>query len=107
MEKPAPEEAPSNLAIMGRYVLMPEIFESLRSTRPGAIGEIQLTDGIAGLIDRGYPVYAYRLQGKRYDAGDKLEYLIATVEMALKRKDVGAAFREYLQSLKLDHDRDN
>ena len=107
VEKPAPEEAPSNLAIMGRYVLMPEIFESLRSTRPGAIGEIQLTDGIAGLIDRGYPVYAYRFQGKRYDAGDKLEYLIATVEMALKRKDVGAAFREYLQSLKLDHDREN
>ncbi len=106
-EKPAAGKAPSNLAIMGRYVLVPEIFESLRSTRPGAIGEIQLTDGIAGLIDRGYPVYAYRFQGKRYDAGDKLEYLIATVEMALKREDIGAAFREYLQGLKLDHDQGN
>ena len=107
VEKPAVGEAPSNLAIMGRYVLMPEIFESLRSTRPGAIGEIQLTDGIAGLIDRGYPVYAYRFEGKRYDAGDKLEYLIATVEMALKHEDLGAAFRDYLQSLNLDHDQGN
>ena len=107
VEKPAVGEAPSNLAIMGRYVLMPEIFESLRSTQPGAIGEIQLTDGIAGLIDRGYPVYAYRFQGKRYDAGDKLQYLMATVEMALKREDLGAAFREYLQNLNLDHDQGN
>ncbi len=107
VEKPAPGEAPSNLAIIGRYILMPEIFESLRGTRPGAIGEIQLTDGIAGLIDRGYPVYAYRFQGKRYDAGDKLEYLIATVEIALKREDIGGAFREFLQSLKLDHDQGN
>ena len=107
VEKPTPQEAPSNLAIMGRYLLMPEIFESLRSTSAGAIGEIQLTDGIAGLIARGHPVYAYRLQGKRYDAGDKLEYLMATVEMALKHKDIGAPFREYLHSLELDHDRDN
>ncbi len=107
VEKPAAGEAPSNLAIMGRYVLMPEIFESLRSTRPGAIGEIQLTDGIAGLIDRGDPVYAYRFEGKRYDAGDKLEYLIATVEMALKHEDLGAAFRDYLQGLKLDHKQGN
>ena len=102
VEKPDPAQAPSNLAIMGRYVLMPEIFESLRNTRPGAIGEIQLTDGIAGLVDRGDPVYAYRFRGKRYDAGDKLEYLIATVEMALKREDVGADFRKYLQSLDLE-----
>ena len=104
VEKPDPAQAPSNLAIMGRYVLMPEIFESLRNTRPGAIGEIQLTDGIAGLVDRGDPVYAYRFRGKRYDAGDKLEYLIATVEMALKREDVGADFRKYLQSLDLEQD---
>ncbi len=101
VEKPVPADAPSNLAIMGRYILMPEIFESLKSTRPGAIGEIQLTDGIAGLINRGYPVYAYRFQGKRYDAGDKLEYLIATVEMALKHEEIGAAFREYLRTLEL------
>ncbi len=102
VEKPLPADAPSNLAIIGRYILMPEIFQSLRHTKPGAIGEIQLTDGIAGLIEQGYPVYAYRFRGRRYDAGDKLEYLIATVELALERDDLGEAFRSYLRDLTLE-----
>jgi len=105
VEKPALSEAPSNLAIMGRYILMPEIFQSLRQTTTGAIGEIQLTDGIRGLIERGYPVFAHRFHGRRYDAGDKLEHLIATVELALKHKEVGPAFRDYLRHLKLEDDR--
>ena len=105
VEKPALSEAPSNLAIMGRYILMPEIFQSLRKTMTGAIGEIQLTDGIRGLIERGCPVFAHQFHGRRYDAGDKLEHLIATVELALKHEDVGPAFRDYLLQLKLEVDR--
>jgi len=105
VEKPALSEAPSNLAIMGRYILMPEIFQSLRQTTTGAIGEIQLTDGIRGLIERGYPVFAHRFHGRRYDAGDKLEHLIATVELALKHKEVGPEFRDYLRHLKLEDGR--
>lgn len=102
VEKPSPSEAPSNLAIMGRYILMPEIFESLRKTPPGAMGELQLTDGIKGLIKQGYPVYAYRFRGKRYDTGDKLGYLMATIDLALKRKDLGKSFRDFLLDLKLE-----
>jgi len=100
VEKPAKESAPSNLAIIGRYVLTPGIFNALRQTAPGAGGEIQLTDGLRHLL-KSEPVYAYRFKGERYDAGNKLEYLIATVDFALRRKDIGKAFRDYLKSLDL------
>jgi UTP--glucose-1-phosphate uridylyltransferase len=100
VEKPKPEDAPSNLAIIGRYVLTPEIFNSLESIEPGSLGEIQLTDGLKHLL-RNRPVYGYRFEGTRYDAGDKLGFLKATVEFALRRYDLGAQFREYLLSLNL------
>jgi UTP--glucose-1-phosphate uridylyltransferase len=101
VEKPQPEAAPSNLAIIGRYVLTPEIFLSLESIEPGAKGEIQLTDGLKHLL-RNRPIYGYRFEGTRYDAGDKLGFLKATVELALGRTDLGAPFREYLRTLRLD-----
>jgi UTP--glucose-1-phosphate uridylyltransferase len=101
VEKPRPEDAPSNLAIIGRYVLTPEIFDSLAAIDPGRGGEIQLTDGLKHLLRR-RPIYAYRFEGARYDAGDKLGFLMATVEFALRRRDLGAEFREYLKSLHLD-----
>jgi UTP--glucose-1-phosphate uridylyltransferase len=100
VEKPKPADAPSNLAIIGRYVLTPEIFDSLQSIDPGSGGEIQLTDGLKHLL-RSRPIYAYRFEGTRYDAGDKLGFLKATVEYALRRPDLGAAFREYLKGLGL------
>ncbi|HXS93095.1 MAG TPA: UTP--glucose-1-phosphate uridylyltransferase GalU [Candidatus Limnocylindrales bacterium] len=100
VEKPKPSEAPSNLAIIGRYVLTPEIFESLNSIDPGSGGEIQLTDALKHLL-RARPLYAYRFDGTRYDAGDKLGFLEATVEYALRRHDLGGPFREYLKGLKL------
>lgn len=100
VEKPEPEEAPSNLAIIGRYILTPRVFAALKETTPGAGGEIQLTDGLRNL-HRKEPVYAYRFKGERYDAGNKLEYLIATVDFALKRGDLGPGFRDYLRNLKL------
>ncbi len=100
VEKPSREKAPSNLAIIGRYVLTPEIFPAIEQAGPGALGEIQLTDGLKRLLD-GSPLYGYRFQGTRYDAGDKLGFLIATVEFALRRDDLGGAFREYLKNLKL------
>jgi UTP--glucose-1-phosphate uridylyltransferase len=100
VEKPSVEEAPSNLAIVGRYILTPDIFEELETTPPGAGGEIQLTDALRALLRR-RPVYGYEFEGKRYDAGDKLGFLIATVELALKREDIGEAFREYLRRLSL------
>ncbi len=100
VEKPSPSKAPSNLAIIGRYVLTPAIFEALKQTKPGKGGEIQLTDGICNLMEK-EPVYAYRFKGERYDAGNKLEYLIATVDFALQRPDIGDAFRKYLKTLKL------
>jgi UTP--glucose-1-phosphate uridylyltransferase len=100
IEKPRLDEAPSNLAIIGRYILSPAIFQALRDTTPGTGGEIQLTDGLRNLLKR-EPVYAYRFKGERYDAGNKLEYLIATVDFALRRKDLGKPFRNYLRSLKL------
>jgi UTP--glucose-1-phosphate uridylyltransferase len=100
VEKPPPEKAPSNLAVIGRYVLTPTIFSCLEKTKPGAGGEIQLTDGLRSLIEK-EPVYAYRFQGTRYDAGNKLEYLMATVEFALQREDLGEQFRAYLKDLKL------
>ena len=100
VEKPLPEEAPSELAVIGRYLLTPRIFEMLRATKPGAGGEIQLTDGLRALLKH-EPVYAYRFRGHRYDAGDKLEYLMATVDLALQRPDLGQKFREYLKGLEL------
>jgi UTP--glucose-1-phosphate uridylyltransferase len=98
VEKPKVADAPSRLAIIGRYVLTPEIFESIASTEPGSGGEIQLTDGIKHLL-RSRPVYGYRFEGTRYDAGDKLGFLKATVEFALRREDLGAEFRAYLRTL--------
>jgi UTP--glucose-1-phosphate uridylyltransferase len=100
VEKPKASESPSNLAIIGRYVLTPEVFESLESIEPGSGGEIQLTDGLKHLL-RSRPIYGYRFEGTRYDAGDKLGFLQATVEFALKRHDLGEPFRAYLKSLKL------
>ncbi len=100
VEKPKPAEAPSNLAIIGRYVLTPEIFDSIESIEPGRGGEIQLTDALKHLLSS-RPIYGYRFQGTRYDAGDKLGFLQATVEFALRRKDLGGPFREYLSGLKL------
>ena len=101
IEKPNRNEAPSNLAIIGRYIVMPEIFNCLRKTKPGADGEIQLTDGIRALAEMGEDVFAFQFQGNRYDAGDKLEFLIATVELALQREEIGERFRQYLRGLKL------
>jgi len=98
VEKPSVADAPSDLAIMGRYVLTPDIWQALEETTPGAGGEIQLTDGIARLIEQG-DVYAYQYEGRRYDCGTKQGYLEATVELALKRDDLGADFRAYLHEL--------
>ena len=95
VEKPSADEAPSNLAAIGRYVLTPEIFESLRDTKPGAGDEIQLTDAI-NLLAQEQAVYAYVFEGGRYDVGNKLDYLKATVEAAMERPDVGPEFREFL-----------
>jgi UTP--glucose-1-phosphate uridylyltransferase len=100
VEKPKPADAPSNLAIIGRYVLTPEIFDSLESIEPGSGGEIQLTDGLKYLL-RNRPVYGFKFEGTRYDAGDKLGFLQATVEFALKRYDLGQQFRDYLKTLTL------
>jgi UTP--glucose-1-phosphate uridylyltransferase len=100
VEKPKTEDAPSNLAIIGRYVLTPEIFESLEAITPGSGGEIQLTDALRHLLHR-RPIYAVRFEGTRYDAGDKLGFLKATVEYALRRADLGGPFREYLKGLRL------
>ncbi|HEU4402168.1 MAG TPA: UTP--glucose-1-phosphate uridylyltransferase GalU [Candidatus Polarisedimenticolia bacterium] len=101
VEKPPPAEAPSDLAIIGRYILTPEIFADLEGTAAGRGGEIQLTDGLRALLRR-QPIYAYRFSGKRYDTGDKLGFLKATVEFALRRPDLGAPFRSYLKGLDLD-----
>src|SRR5579863_1770826 len=100
VEKPKASDAPSNLAIIGRYVLTPEIFSSLDAIEPGTGGEIQLTDGLKHVL-RSRPIYGYRFEGTRYDAGDKLGFLEATVEFALKRHDLGQEFREYLKTLPL------
>ena len=100
VEKPAPGEAPSDLAIIGRYILTPEIFSHLEKTPPDARGEIQLTNGLRSLLKK-QPIAAYRFEGKRFDTGNKLGFLKATVEFALKRKDLGRDFRKYLKTLKL------
>jgi UTP--glucose-1-phosphate uridylyltransferase len=101
VEKPNPEEAPSNLAIIGRYLLTSDIFPLIEQTAAGVGGEIQITDALRMLAKR-RPFYGYRFEGKRHDAGDKLGFLQATVEFALRRPDLGRPFREYLKSLKLD-----
>jgi UTP--glucose-1-phosphate uridylyltransferase len=98
VEKPSPDVAPSNLAIIGRYVLTPKIFEKLEQTPRGAGGEIQLTDAIEALMAE-QDVYAYAFQGKRYDAGTTMGWLKASVELALDRPDIGAEFRQYLSGL--------
>jgi len=100
VEKPEPRKAPSNLAIIGRYILTPAIFHELARTPRGAGGEIQLTDALRRLLSK-EPIYGFLFEGKRYDAGDKLGFLEATVEMALKRPDLGKPFRQYLKTLKL------
>ena len=99
VEKPPAAEAPSNLAIIGRYILTPDIFDEITQTRPGAIGEIQITDAMRSLLKK-RPFYAVRFEGTRYDAGDKLGFLIATVEFALQHEDLAPEFREYLRSRK-------
>ncbi len=100
VEKPPVESAPSNLAIIGRYILAPEIFTHLERTAPDAKGEIQLTNGLRAL-GKEMPIHAVRFQGQRYDTGNKLGFLKATVEFALRRDDLGEAFRTYLESLDL------
>lgn len=100
VEKPAFAEAPSDLAIIGRYIFTPDIFEAIEQTTPGSGGEIQITDAMRILLKK-RPFYAVKLEGTRHDAGDKLGFLIATVELALKRDDLGAEFKEYLRSLNL------
>ena len=90
--------APSRFAVLGRYVITPEVFDILEETRPGKGGEIQLTDALRVMAHMGH-VYAYNFQGKRYDTGDKLGYLKSVVEFALRRDDLGPGFREYLREL--------
>jgi UTP--glucose-1-phosphate uridylyltransferase len=98
VEKPKAADAPSNLAIIGRYVLTPEIFQCIESIEPGSGGEIQLTDALKYML-RNRPIYGLKFEGTRYDAGDKLGFLKATVEFALNRHDLGQQFREYLKTV--------
>jgi UTP--glucose-1-phosphate uridylyltransferase len=100
VEKPAFADAPSDLAIIGRYIFTPDIFEAIEQTTPGAGGEIQITDAMRILMQK-RDFYAVKLDGIRHDAGDKLGFLIATVEYALKREDLGEDFRNYLRTLNL------
>jgi UTP--glucose-1-phosphate uridylyltransferase len=100
VEKPRPEEAPSNLAVIGRYILTPTVFETLSDIKAGAGGELQLTDGLKQLLKK-EKIYGYVFDGKRHDTGDKLGFLKATVEFALKRPDLGGPLRQYLKSLNL------
>jgi UTP--glucose-1-phosphate uridylyltransferase len=100
VEKPKPSEAPSNLAIIGRYVLTPKIFDKLEQTQRGAGGEIQLTDGIQALMDE-QTVYGYAFEGRRYDAGTTMGWLRASVELALGRPEFAGDLREYLRTLDL------
>ena len=101
VEKPAFADAPSDLAIIGRYIFTPDIFEAIEQTAPGAGGEIQITDAMRILL-KTRPFYAVKLEGTRHDAGDKLGFLKATVELALKRDDLGQKFRDYLKTLNLE-----
>lgn len=101
VEKPRPEDAPSNLGVVGRYILTSSIFEKIESTGKGAGGEIQLTDAIAGLMEN-EPVYAYEFEGTRYDCGSKLGYLVATVEHGLKHEELKDEFSQFLSNLNLN-----
>ncbi|HEY0048213.1 MAG TPA: UTP--glucose-1-phosphate uridylyltransferase GalU [Pyrinomonadaceae bacterium] len=101
IEKPKFEDAPSDMAVIGRYIFTPELFDALEHTKPGAGGEIQVADAMRELLNDGFPFYAVRLEGTRHDAGDKLGFLIATVEFALKHEDLAADFRKYLKTLNL------
>ena len=101
VEKPAPEVAPSRMAVAGRYILTPAVFKHIRSQKPGVGGELQLTDGIASLMSD-ESIYAFQYEGKRYDCGSKEGFLEATVELALQHPEVGAQFKSYLKNLKLD-----
>ena len=98
VEKPLTEEAPSRLAVLGRYIISPKIFELLEHTAPGKGGEVQLTDALK-VLAKEEAVYAYAFEGLRYDLGDKLGFLKATVEFALRRKDIGEHFRRYLRNM--------
>lgn len=101
VEKPDPDEAPSDLGIVGRYVLTPDVFDVIERTPPGKNGEIQITDALNTLASR-RPMFAYQFEGKRYDTGRPLGFLQASVELALLRPDIGPKFREYLRNLELD-----
>jgi UTP--glucose-1-phosphate uridylyltransferase len=100
VEKPPVERAPSELAVIGRYVLTPRVLEKLAETKPGKGGEIQLTDGLRALL-ADEPIYALEIEGERYDAGDKLGFLKANVSFALKRPDLREEFRKFLRGLDL------
>jgi UTP--glucose-1-phosphate uridylyltransferase len=100
VEKPAPEAAPSRLGVAGRYILTPGVFHEIENQPRGVGGEIQLTDGIAGLLRR-EKVFAYRYEGRRYDCGSKEGFLEANVELALKHPEIGPRFREFLRTLEL------
>ena len=99
---PAADEAPSTLAIIGRYVLPAEVFAALRVTQPGAGGEIQLTDALATLVARGAPMHGVVFSGRRYDTGDRLDYLKAVIQLAVEREDLGPALRPWLQEFVAD-----
>ncbi len=101
VEKPKPEDAPSNLAVIGRYILTPAVLRALNKKKTGAGGEIQLTDAIAEQIGGPDPVYGYRFEGERYDCGSKVGLLQATIAYALARPDVGPEFRDFLRGLDL------
>jgi len=101
VEKPPADKAPSNLAIIGRYILNPEIFRLLETTERGSGGEIQITDAMKALLKE-QAFYGYNFEGKRYDAGDKLGFLEATVEFGLKHPELGSAFKDYLKRLNIE-----
>ena len=103
MEKPEPGKQPSNIAILGRYIITPEIFEILENQKPGKGGEVQLTDALKRLSKK-EAMYAYNFEGKRYDVGDKLGFLEATVDFALKREELRDDFMEYLKKVSLEED---
>jgi UTP--glucose-1-phosphate uridylyltransferase len=102
VEKPPADQAPSTLAIIGRYVLPPEVFAALRVTEPGKGGEIQLTDALVKLVDDGVPVHGVVFSGRRYDTGDKLDYLKAVVRLAAEREDLGPEFGPWLRNFVAD-----
>jgi UTP--glucose-1-phosphate uridylyltransferase len=97
VEKPGPDEAPSNLAVIGRYVLTPGVFDALAKTTPGKGGEIQLTDALRAMVEAGEPVHGVVFRGRRYDTGDRLEYLRTVVRLTCEREDIGPEFRRWLE----------